>query len=84
MYSLELHQQVDAIQMVTQNIHLYKEVDKKYTGCNLRTTELLDCALVGVCAIIRSNLVFCYLLLDFHVKTGTRFTVRDKRLFKKS
>ena len=25
----------DAIQMSTHNICLYKEVDKKYTGCNL-------------------------------------------------
>ena len=25
--------------------------------------------------------IFCYLLLDFHVKTGTRFALRDKRLF---
>ena len=24
---------------------------------------------------------FCYLLLDFHVQTGTRFSLRDKRLF---
>ena len=31
---------------------------KKYTGCNLKTTELLDCALVGVYAVIRSNMVF--------------------------
>ena len=30
---------------------------KKYTGCNLKTTELLDCALIGVCAVIRSNTV---------------------------
>ena len=44
-YSFELHQQ-DAIQMVTHNICLYKEVDKKYTGCNLKTMELLDCALI--------------------------------------
>ena len=28
-YSFELHQQVDAIQMSTHNIYLYKEVDKK-------------------------------------------------------
>ena len=28
---------------------LYKEVDKKYTGCNLKTTELLDRAYRGVC-----------------------------------
>ena len=25
----------------------FKEVDKKYTGCNLKTTELVDCALTG-------------------------------------
>ena len=25
--------------------------------------------------------IFCYLLLDFSVKTGTRFSLRDKRLF---
>ena len=25
--------------------------------------------------------IFCYLLLDFHVKTGTRFLLRDKRIF---
>ena len=46
-YSFELHWQVDAIQIGTHNICLYKEVDKKYTGCNLKTAELLDCALIG-------------------------------------
>ena len=46
---------VDAIQISTHNICLYKDVDKKYTGCNLKTTELLDCALIGICAVIRSN-----------------------------
>ena len=30
-YSFELHRQVDAIQMCTQNIFLYKQVDRKYT-----------------------------------------------------
>ena len=25
--------------------------------------------------------IFCYLMLDFYVKTGTRFSLRDKRLF---
>ena len=25
--------------------------------------------------------IFCYLFLDFHVKTGTRISLRDKRLF---
>ena len=53
-YSFELHRQVDAIQMGTHNMHLYK---KKYTGCNLKTMELLDCALIGVCGVIRSNTV---------------------------
>ena len=40
-----------------QHICLYTEVDKKYTGCNLKATELLDCAFIGVCAVIRSNMV---------------------------
>ena len=45
--------------MGTHNIQviLYKEVDKNYTGCNLKTTELLDCVLIGACAVIRSNMV---------------------------
>ena len=43
--------------MGTHNICLYKEVDKKYTGCNLKTMELLDCVLIGVCAVIRLNTV---------------------------
>ena len=48
-YSFELHRQVDAIQMSTHNICLYKEVARKYTCCNLKTTELLDCAFRGMC-----------------------------------
>ena len=44
---------------VPSNICLYKEVDKKYTGHNLKTTELLDCAPIGVCVVIRSNTVYC-------------------------
>ena len=44
--------------MSTHNICFYKEVDKKYTGCYLKTAELLDCALIGVCAVIRSNMVY--------------------------
>ena len=43
--------------MSTHNICLYKEAKKKCTGCNLKTTEFLDCALIGVCAVIRSNTV---------------------------
>ena len=59
-YSFELHRQVDAIQMSTHNICLYKEVKKKYTGCNLKTTEFLDRVLLGVCVVIRSNMVYKY------------------------
>ena len=43
--------------MRTHNICLYKKVNKKYTGCNLKTTEFNECALIGVCAVIRSNTV---------------------------
>ena len=55
-FSFESHQQVNAIQMGTPNICLYKEIDKKCTAYNVitGTTELLDCALAGVCAVIRS------------------------------
>ena len=49
-YSLESQQQVNAIQMHTHNICLYKEVDKKYAGCNLKTTELLDFTYKGMCS----------------------------------
>ena len=44
-YSFESHQEVDVIQMGTHNISLYKEVNKKYTGCNLKTTVLLNVCL---------------------------------------
>ena len=57
-YSFELHRQVDAIQMGTHSICLYKEVAKQYTSCNPKSTESLDCALIGVSAVIRSNTVF--------------------------
>ena len=59
---MELHRQVDAIQMGTHYICLYK-ADKKYTGCNLKTTELLDYELIGACVVIRSNTV----LLNYNV-----------------
>ena len=44
-YTMGTHlNQVNAIQMGTNNICLYKEVDKRDTSCNLKNTELLDCA----------------------------------------
>ena len=54
-YSFELH---FLFQKGTHNICLYREIDKKYTVCNLKITVLCDYALVGVCAVIRSNTVF--------------------------
>ena len=55
--------------MSTHNICLHKEVKKKYTGYNLKTTEFLDCALIGVCAVIRSNTV-----IRVDVQAGLAFT----------
>ena len=48
-YSFELHRQVNAIQMSTHNICLYKK--------NRQKVHLLDCVLIGICAEIRSNMV---------------------------
>ena len=41
----------------THNICLYKNIDKKYTGCNLKTMVLLDCVCIRVRAVNRSNMV---------------------------
>ena len=57
-YALELHRQVDAVQMGTHNICLYKEVYKKYTVCNLKTKKLFDCVFIAVCSVFRSNTLF--------------------------
>ena len=91
-YSFELYRQVDAIQMDTHNICLYKEVNKKYTGCNLKTTELLVCAFIGVCSEIRLNTVFSWadpwafdvsIPIQIHLCIATVLSTshRKKRLF---
>ena len=36
--------------------HMFYEVDK-YTDCNLKTKKLLNCALIGVFAVTRSNTI---------------------------
>ena len=56
-YSFELPQLVEAIHMSTHNICFYNKSRYKYKGCDLKTTKLLDCALIGVCAVIRLNTV---------------------------
>ena len=59
-YSFELHRQVHAIQMSTHSICIYNEVDKKHACCHRKTTELLDCAFIGVCAVSRSKTVLYF------------------------
>ena len=76
-YSFELHRNFDAIQMSTHNICLYKEIDKKYTGCNLKTMALLECALIGVCAVIRLNTVL--LNKHFHIAYGSKLFIAGWR-----
>ena len=39
------------------SFELHQEVNKIYTGCNQKTTELLDYVLIRVCAVIRSTIV---------------------------
>ena len=46
--------------MKTHSICLYIEEGKRYTGCNLTTTEWFECAIIGVCAVIRSNTVVLF------------------------
>ena len=55
---------LNCIDKSTHNICLYKKVNKKYTGCNLKTTEFHECVLIGICAVIRSNTVLYLLNLD--------------------
>ena len=50
-----MHRQVDAIQMGTLSICIYKEVDKKYTGFNLKS--MTDYVLIGICVVISLSIV---------------------------
>ena len=57
-----------------------RKVKKKYTGCNLKTKEFLDCALVGVCVVIRSNTVFRICLeLAVSRKGWVRLDVKENK-----
>ena len=57
-YSFELPRLVEAIQISTNNICLYKEAEKKSMSCNLKTTKLLGCALIRVCVAITLKMVY--------------------------
>ena len=51
--------------MSTYNRCLCEEVKKKYTSCNLKTMEFLDCALIEVCVVIRSKTVYFFFFFFF-------------------
>ena len=55
-YVVGTHLLVKVIQMSTHKICYYKEVDD-ITQTAIWTTKLLDCALIGADAVIRSNMV---------------------------
>ena len=47
----------------------------KVQCCNLKTTELLDCALIRACAVIRLNMVY----LIFHDTRNTMYILMKKK-----
>ena len=51
---------------------IYKVVDKKYTDCDLKTMELLECALIGACAVIRLHMVFIIHPVSFRRVKGCK------------
>ena len=58
----------------------YSTVDSRYLevrGSLLNTRDIRT----STYQICRKEDKFCYLLLDFPVKTGARFSLQDKRLF---
>ena len=61
--------------MGSHNICLYKEVDKKYTGCNLKTIKLLDCVLIGASAVIWSNTVSNVIIFTLHIRTDDQTVI---------
>ena len=70
---------ISRVQKSTYNI-FYKEVGKRIRAVVIwsLSTILLDCALIGVCAVIRSNTVCCNLksVSTKHTGTATCWVVR--------
>ena len=54
--------------MSPHNICFYKRTRKNYSGCNLKPMKLLDCALIGACAVIRGNMVCLHEEIIFWLK----------------
>ena len=66
--------------MCTHSIHVcfYTEMDIKYTGCNLKTSKLLDHVLIGVYVVIRSNTVFQDMFNNTNVYSTTLVKQNEK------
>ena len=60
------------VQRLCVCVFFFSSVDKKYTGSNLKITELLDCSLIGVCAVIRSNTVFLHKMISLSKKKNIK------------
>ena len=45
--------------MSNNKLCFYKEADKKTWLKSQKTTKSSNCGLIGLCAVIRSNTVFC-------------------------
>ena len=59
-----------------------KEVAKKYTGCNLKTSKLLVCVFIGVCVITRSKTVLgLSSALYLHMVTKLYITGMSRLIF---
>ena len=57
--------------MDAHNICLYKETDKKYTGCNLKTMELRLCTYRGMCSnYVKYGKCFTVFHCIFHLHVG--------------
>ena len=56
-YSFELPRQVEAIQMSTNNMFLFIKNEIKEHGLQSKVYKIADCALIGLCAVIRSNTI---------------------------
>ena len=51
--------------MSTNNICFYKEADKSTQSYSLKTMKLLNCALIRVCVVLKSNTVNTLVIFFF-------------------
>ena len=60
---------------IEEKIHWTAKFNKSIYNLSPEVRDILE-------QFLLFSTIFCYLLLDFHVKTGTRFSLRDKQLLK--